>query len=160
MTVTTLSECTTADYWQYNWQVSQKTLVLTAGFQVKCSMFVGQPACGYWPPVSGGAELQCSRVRRGLNSQHPDLGPAVVTSPVCTMDTWHVTRDSAWHGHQLAPQPHIQGQGKHQRRNNCQESCRTVAKYVNLSPSTDQIRFLQWVQDISTSGVLLHQCQC
>ena len=96
MTVTTLSECTTADYWQCNGQVSQKTLVLTAGSQVKCSMFVGQPACGYWPPVSGGAELQCSRVRRGLNTptsaQHRSRHP----SAPWTRDTWHVTaRDMA-----------------------------------------------------------------
>ena len=158
MTVTTLSECTTADYWQYNGQVSQKTLVLTAGSQVKCSMFCW--TAGMWLLASGLWWRRASVFSCPPRPQHPDLGPAVVTSPVCNMDTWHVTRDSAWHGHQLAPQPHIQGQGKHQRRNNCQESCRTVAKYVNLSPSTDQIRFLQWVQDISTSGVLLHQCQC
>ena len=89
MTVTMLSECTTADYWQCNGQVSQKTLVLTAGSQVKCSMFVGQPACGYWPPVSGGAELQCSRVRRGLNTP-----TSASSGHVTRLHHGHVTRDT------------------------------------------------------------------
>ena len=94
MTVTTLSECTTADYWQYNGQVSQKTLVLTAGSQVKCSMFCW--TAGMWLLASGLWWRRASVFSCPPRPQHPDLGPAVVTSPVCNMDTWHVTaRDMA-----------------------------------------------------------------